>query len=195
MKKFIRKDDEAVSPVIAVILMVAITVVLAGVLWAMLSSMTTTGGDEAPNISIEAPITKSYGWVCSIADISGGSLPLEDAKFQLRDSDRIVKWNKFTTDASPAGFTRDVSKIYPIPSAAATQVTNATGSPVNANDEFQYYQDCLMAYNDADNDGKVSAGDGIYLYNDPDGDGTKDVFSNFELRILDGSDLAGKTVL
>jgi flagellin-like protein len=192
MKKFIRKDDEAVSPVIAVILMVAITVVLAGVLWAMLSSMTTSDEDEALNISIEAPKTKSYGWVCSIASVSG-SLTLDEAKFQLRDSDQIVKWNKFTDDASPAGFSKDVSMIYAIPLSG--QVTNSTGAAVSAGDNFDDYENCVMAYNDADNDGQVSAGDGVYIYKDPNGDGTVDVSSAYEIRILKGDSLIGKSIL
>ena len=40
--KSIRKNDDAVSPVIAIILMVAITVVLAGVLYMWVNSMTDT---------------------------------------------------------------------------------------------------------------------------------------------------------
>jgi flagellin-like protein len=41
MKKLFRKDDKGVSPVIAVILMVAITVVLAGVLYVWVSQFST----------------------------------------------------------------------------------------------------------------------------------------------------------
>ncbi len=43
--KRMKKNDEAVSPVIAIILMVAITVVLAGVLYMWVISMADTGGD------------------------------------------------------------------------------------------------------------------------------------------------------
>lgn len=42
MKAIIRKDEDAVSPVIATILMVAITVVLAAVLYVMVSGLITT---------------------------------------------------------------------------------------------------------------------------------------------------------
>lgn len=41
-RELIREDDKAVSPVIAVILMVAITVVLAGVLYVWVTSLSTT---------------------------------------------------------------------------------------------------------------------------------------------------------
>ena len=54
MKKLwlIRKDQEAVSPVIATILMVAITVVLAAVLYVMLTSFTPTGGGGGKTIGL-----------------------------------------------------------------------------------------------------------------------------------------------
>ena len=42
-KWLIKKDEEAVSPVIAIILMVAITVVLAGVLYVWVTSLADTG--------------------------------------------------------------------------------------------------------------------------------------------------------
>src|SRR5437870_13008032 len=44
MKSIIRKDEAAVSPVIATILMVAITVVLAAVLYVMVSGLLTPTG-------------------------------------------------------------------------------------------------------------------------------------------------------
>ncbi|TLZ43274.1 MAG: type IV pilin, partial [Methanobacteriota archaeon] len=44
MRHIIREDDDAVSPVIATILMVAITVVLAAVLYVMVSGLITGPG-------------------------------------------------------------------------------------------------------------------------------------------------------
>jgi flagellin-like protein len=193
MKKFIRKDDEAVSPVIAVILMVAITVVLAGVLWAMLSSMTGGGGDEAPKISISQPTEKSNEYVLSIAEVSGGSLTLSDAKFQLIDADKITKWEKFTGNANPALFTKSVSTVYALPSGAGA--VNDGVNPVGSATNFTDYEDCAMAYIDGDSDGKVSAADSIHLYKDPDGDGTPDVSSNYVFKILKGKKLAGSATM
>jgi len=48
MKRIYRKDEDAVSPVIATILMVAITVVLAAVLYVMVIGMGDTGSIETP---------------------------------------------------------------------------------------------------------------------------------------------------
>ncbi len=60
MKAIIRKDDQAVSPVIATILMVAITVVLAAVLYVMVSGLiggTTTSSKPAVTLTISKTST------------------------------------------------------------------------------------------------------------------------------------------
>ncbi len=61
MKAIIREDDQAVSPVIATILMVAITVVLAAVLYVMVSGLITT------------PTTPSSGWGINLGKSGDGS--------------------------------------------------------------------------------------------------------------------------
>ena len=97
MKKIwaIRKDAEAVSPVIATILMVAITVVLAAVLYVMvlgfggtstqtptssLTKSTVTGGDKFTF----APMSKDTPW--------------SDASILLTDGSATKTWTPLTTD-------------------------------------------------------------------------------------------------
>ncbi len=53
MKKVVLKDDKAVSPIIATILLVAITVVLAATLYTILGGYTTFLGASTPSASIE----------------------------------------------------------------------------------------------------------------------------------------------
>ena len=55
MKTIIRKDEAAVSPVIATILMVAITVVLAAVLYVMVSGLLVGPGAARPQITFGQP--------------------------------------------------------------------------------------------------------------------------------------------
>ena len=50
-RKFKQAEDEAVSAVIGVILMVAITVAIAATVYVYVSGMIGTGADTAPNIS------------------------------------------------------------------------------------------------------------------------------------------------
>jgi flagellin-like protein len=54
MKSVIRKDEAAVSPVIATILMVAITVVLAAVLYVMVSGLITPVGGNKPLVEFSS---------------------------------------------------------------------------------------------------------------------------------------------
>jgi flagellin-like protein len=77
MKK-IWKNEEGVSPVIAVILMVAITVVLAAVLYVMVSGM-IGGGGTTPRVSMEwGEQAQAGNFTGSILDVSGGDAPSLD---------------------------------------------------------------------------------------------------------------------
>jgi len=57
MKKMWKKNNKAVSPVIATILMVAITVVLAAVLYVMVMGFGGGGSPEAPTVSLSKMTT------------------------------------------------------------------------------------------------------------------------------------------
>jgi flagellin-like protein len=73
MKKswLIRKDEEAVSPVIATILMVAITVVLAAVLYVMVSGLIGGGVTDRPVVTMASAENVGAGsWKVQIADAS-----------------------------------------------------------------------------------------------------------------------------
>jgi flagellin-like protein len=69
MKKMWKKNNKAVSPVIATILMVAITVVLAAVLYVMVMGFGGGGSNETPSGSLTY-VTTSTGYRVSIASIS-----------------------------------------------------------------------------------------------------------------------------
>ncbi len=69
MKKYVRKEEEGVSPVIATILMVAITVVLAATLYLMVGNMGTGGN---------TPVAGSLSYVNTVSDPGNGN-----ATFQL----------------------------------------------------------------------------------------------------------------
>jgi flagellin-like protein len=68
MHTSIRKDDKAVSPVIATILMVAITVVLAAVLYVMVSGLITGPGAQKPLVTFSS-VTKvnAVTWTFTVA--------------------------------------------------------------------------------------------------------------------------------
>ena len=93
MKKtwLIRKDSEAVSPVIATILMVAITVVLAAVLYVMVLGFGGTS-TTTPAASY-SKVTITYGQKITIVSITKTDVPWDDVKIQLSDGTNIVQWS------------------------------------------------------------------------------------------------------
>ena len=80
-KTWIRKDNKGVSPVIATILMVAITVVLAAILYLMVSNFTDTGGSGGePTITFGA-VEQTAG--NATIQIAGASRSEDVGKYKL----------------------------------------------------------------------------------------------------------------
>ncbi len=82
MKKYVRKKEEGVSPVIATILMVAITVVLAATLYLMLPKSGT--GGTTPPIKFVATKTGTTNWTL---EVSANDLRPIDLKYAIQKSD------------------------------------------------------------------------------------------------------------
>ncbi len=81
--------DRAVSPVIGVILMVAITVVLAGVIGVMVFGLTDDLGDTAPSnsLDISGDIDTNGEFNVTVAHANGDSVNTDDIELVIRDSD------------------------------------------------------------------------------------------------------------
>ncbi len=84
----IRKDQEAVSPVIGTILMVAITVVLAAVLYAMVA--TPPGQQEQPMVGL---IKQEAGnnWTLLVSSVRG-SVFLDSTTLTMRNKDGVIMY-------------------------------------------------------------------------------------------------------
>lgn len=93
MKKIwrIRKDSEAVSPVIATILMVAITVVLAAVLYVMVLGFGGTS-TQTPAATYQKN-TITGGQKITIVSITKTDVPWDDVKIQVSDGTNIAEWS------------------------------------------------------------------------------------------------------
>lgn len=91
----IRKDSEAVSPVIATILMVAITVVLAAVLYVMVLGF--GGTSTTTPAATYSKATISGGEKITIVSITKTDVPWDDVKIQLSDpSGHFWTWEPVT---------------------------------------------------------------------------------------------------
>jgi flagellin-like protein len=108
MKKIwrIRKDSEAVSPVIATILMVAITVVLAAVLYVMVLGFGGTSTQTPAATYQKTTITN--GQKITIVSITKTDVPWDDVTIQVSDGTTIQAWTptkatQMTTNAVALG--------------------------------------------------------------------------------------------
>ncbi len=85
-KKFAKRmKDSGVSPVIATILMVAITVVLAAVLYVMVSGFTHSPG-TANSAGLTSSNTAANTWTISVTSASSSNLPVSNLKITFSGS-------------------------------------------------------------------------------------------------------------
>jgi flagellin-like protein len=98
MKKIwaIRKDAEGVSPVIATILMVAITVVLAAVLYVMVLGFGTTSTTTPTAIYQKSSVSVTNGVQINIVSITKTDVPWSDVSVQLTDGTAYATWTPVT---------------------------------------------------------------------------------------------------
>lgn len=92
----VRKDSEAVSPVIATILMVAITVVLAAVLYVMVLGFGGTSQTTPAATYSKAPITN--GQQIGIVSITRADVSWDQIKVQMTDGTNFVEWETAAAD-------------------------------------------------------------------------------------------------
>lgn len=105
MKRVIVKDDEAVSPIIATILLVAITVVLAATLYTILGGYTTFLGSSTPQASITVkPVTSSPPPIYMLyVQQFGGNISLDDVQLVITNSNNTVYYSTMINDMSTKG--------------------------------------------------------------------------------------------
>ena len=122
-----RKNDKAVSPVIATILMVAITVVLAGVLVVYLQTLPQGGGGAENPVGLSVARNSSGNWLVSVS--SGGGQSLNDVTLQVTDSNSGAKTISLRLATSGT----------PISNATARYNDNDGNVKINSGDSFLIY--------------------------------------------------------
>jgi len=117
------KKDEGVSPVIATILMVAITVVLAAVLYVVVSSM-MTGSTVTKNIAVTCTkITGTSNYKCTIANADTG-VDWANVGIQIQKQDGTI------VGSLAKGFSFDSSGVAPLTNLKPPLDTTAGTSKV-----------------------------------------------------------------
>ena len=87
----IRKEESAVSPVIGVILMVAITVILAAVIGAFVFGMGTP--EKTPAANIEITSAEATGDTITLEHRGGDSLPMDDVKIIVKSGGKDITFD------------------------------------------------------------------------------------------------------
>ena len=100
MKQIINKEDKAVSPIIATILLIAITVVLAATLYTVLGGFTKGLSSGNPTASISFDETSTNNYSLSVNSISG-NVSLSSVVLQVFNGSYTGSLNLGT--ASPSG--------------------------------------------------------------------------------------------
>ncbi len=80
---WLRPNKNAVSPVIGTILMVAITVVLAAVLYVMVTGLVTSPGSTKPTVTLSAGQWSGTSDVISITSVSSSTLDVSTLTYQV----------------------------------------------------------------------------------------------------------------
>ena len=143
--KNVKKNDHGVSPVIAVILMVAITVVLAGVLYLWVSSLADTD-KSAELLDIKGELYEDLDSAATadklVIEVMGGTITWGDYKVTVGGTEVTT-----TTTSSSAGDEETFTTSVP----ALTQGTSYTVKIVNVGDnEVVWSKDIIAKSYDSD---------------------------------------------
>lgn len=192
MRQIIKKkwDNEAVSPVIATILMVAITVVLAGVLVLYMQNFSSgpSGKQSVANLNVQykswdqiSDVSKSGYWTATVQTIDN-PVAWSEVEVSVQDPNGLMITRFETKDATTlTGVTITevsywVSKYSSggaitydsLPADKSTGITGTLTAMKKA--DFARMTNVTMVIVDNDNDKKLTAGDTIIVYKDYDND-------------------------
>jgi flagellin-like protein len=96
----LRKSEEAVTPVIATILMVAITVVLAAVLWAFLGGLTPP---DLPKVVSAIVDQTQNNWTIDVISVQGGPIYTSGVQILVKKADGSAGLNATMLSAMTPG--------------------------------------------------------------------------------------------
>ena len=153
------KDDDAVSPVIGTILMVAITVVLAAVLWLMVSGMITDTDEQKTVVNIASPNVSSFEQAAAV--------PPAPAVYVY---DAVLNINKITPKDDKVNWV-DVRLIVKSDSGSVLQSEVSLLADVGTGAYDRATPTASMEYwyvETSTGDTKMSAGDAIKITSMPD---------------------------
>ena len=139
MKKVITKDDKAVSPIIATILLVAITVVLAATLYTILGGYTTFLGSSTPQASMvvkEVTTAPPPIYMMYVTQF-GGNISLDKVQMVITNTNNSVYYTTLGSDITSTGNVSGLWSItvYGNPYLTASTVVKISSITPSAGDQ------------------------------------------------------------
>lgn len=130
MKQVFRTKDKAVSPIIATILLVAITVVLAATLYTILGNYTLFLGSSTPTASVQVKnaSTADTPYYFVYVEQVGGNVSLNDVQMRITSSSNNIYLASLT-----AGKTTNVDGLWNVTVQGSSYFTAATSMTVQGN--------------------------------------------------------------
>lgn len=218
MRQIIKKkwDNEAVSPVIATILMVAITVVLAGVLVLYMQNFSSgpSGKQSVANLNVQykswdqvADWSKTGYWTATVQTIDN-PVPWSDVEVSVQDPNGLMITRFTTKDATSltgvsitdvtywvSKYSTNTIKYDATPGVYAD--ADATGMIAPGASfkkaDFARMVNVTMVIIDNDNNQKMTSGDTIIIYRDYDNDQQVQPFVASKNEVPDNSVLVLKS--
>ncbi len=144
--RLVRKDESAVSPVIATILMVAITVVLAAVLYVMVSGLLTGPGTQRPVVTFSSPTAITNGYQFTVAGVSQSVAPTNyKVNFQVNSTTGtsvVLQTSMSVVLGAPISSTFTIAWIDPggertLSGGDRFEITRTGGIPISSS--FTFY--------------------------------------------------------
>ena len=148
------REEESVSPVIGTILMVAITVVLAAVLWLMVSGMFSTSVDKATTATLGEPkieeqtraATECWDVTIPILRLSPreSKVPWGDLKIAIKSASGSLLLTQNTPNADMGVYPNDlIVRTWFVPTAGVGTIIQA-GDDVKITSMDIYYEGALV---------------------------------------------------
>jgi flagellin-like protein len=195
MRQIIKKkwDNEAVSPVIATILMVAITVVLAGVLVLYMQNFSSgpSGKQTTALLNVQykawdqiADTSMTGYWTATVQTVDN-PIPWSDVEVSVQDPNGLQITRFTTKDATQLATTVAITDVTywvckytgggtitfdSAPSQKSTPSPMVAPAATFKKGDFARMTNVTMVIVDNDNDKKMTAGDTIIVYRDYDND-------------------------
>lgn len=175
LKRNVGENKFGVSPVIGIILMVAITIVLTGMLYYWIQELSSSNEKGLSYVGIDVNDVQGDDWVITIQQIQGNPIPLDTLGLMITNIEGITLYDKNIGDANPQSLLVNGAIVYPIANNSSVVTSIKTSQPVTADDNLNDYYNAIFVIIDYDADKYLTPGDVIRIYGDFDKDGNKEI--------------------